>query len=67
MIESEGTVAIYQAELNELSFRIEQAQANENVIEREAALDFLMEEYWLIEALLADLPQTTPMSDDKTE
>lgn len=55
MKENEGTVASYAAELDTLALRIEQAQVNENVIEREATLDFLMEEYWLVEALLADL------------
>lgn len=55
MKENEFTIADYQTELADLSQCIEQAQMNENIIEREAALDDLMEAYWLVEALLADL------------
>lgn len=55
MKELESTSTDYLTELADLSHLIELAQLNENVIEREARLNFLMEEYWWVEALLADL------------
>lgn len=55
MVENESVITDYQAELNELNLRMEQVQANENIIEREEALNALMEDYWFVEALLAEL------------
>lgn len=55
MVENESTITDYQAELHKLNLRMEQVQVNENIIEREAALNTLMEEYWFVEALLAEL------------
>ena len=55
MVENESAIIDFQAELNKLNLRMEQVQVNENIIEREAALNALMEEYWFVDALLAEI------------